>query len=68
MGSNYNIFGRTVPAYQLSMSIFALLGVGIVYATSGSKKPVAAAPPVVAESSDEEKFIFDYLKKQESSS
>lgn len=64
MGGMYNIFGRQVPAYQLSIAVFASLGLGVAYATSGKKTP-AAAPPIQAESSDEMQFITDFLKKQE---
>lgn len=67
MGSAYKIFGRQVPAYQLSMAVFGLIGAVIVTSTSGSK-PAQAKPPIAAESSDEEKFIMDYLKKAESES
>ena len=63
MSASYIIFGRKVPAYQLSMATFGLLAVGIAYAKSG--KPAAPKPPIAAESSDEEKFILDYLKKAE---
>lgn len=63
MSASYIIFGRKVPAYQLSMATFAALGLGIAYATSGPK--TAAKPQIAAESSDEEKFILDYIKKAE---
>ncbi|PRT53608.1 hypothetical protein B9G98_01228 [Wickerhamiella sorbophila] len=67
MGSAYKIFGRQVPAYQLSMATFGLIGAIVVAGTSG-KKPAEAKPPIAAESSDEEKFIMDYLKKAEAES
>lgn len=62
MSSVYVIFGRKVPAYQISMATFSALVLGVAYAKSGPKK---APAPVVAESSDEMKFIDDYLKKLE---
>lgn len=63
MSASYLIFGRKVPAYQLSMATFGVLAGTLVWATSGPKK--AAKPAIAAESSDEEKFILDYLKKVE---
>lgn len=64
MGSAYQIFGRSVPGHYLAMGTFGLIGAAAVYAKSGGA-PKEAAPQVQAESSDEEKFIFDYLKKAE---
>lgn len=63
MSASYIIFGRKVPAYQLSIATFVALGLGITYAKSGPK--AAAKPQIAAESSDEEKFILDYIKKAE---
>lgn len=64
MGSAYQIFGRSVPGHYLAMGTFGLLALGTIYAKSGGTTK-EQAPPIQAESSDEEKFIFDYLKKAE---
>ena len=63
MSQVYVIFGRKVPAYQISMATFGLLIGGVAWAKSGPKK--APAPAVQAESSEEDKFVTDYLKKLE---
>lgn len=63
MGAFYTIFGRKVPAYQLSMATIAALGLTIAYATRGDKSQ--ELPKIEASSSEEEKFILDYIKKAE---
>ena len=66
MGGYYKIFGRQVPSYQLSIATFAAMGLIAVAASSGGKKSDPTKPPINASSSEEEKFILDYLKKAES--
>lgn len=63
MSASYVIFGRKVPAYQLSVATCGALACTLLWATSGPKK--APKPVIGAQSSDEEKFIMDYLKKAE---
>lgn len=67
MTAMYTIFGRQVPAYQLSIATFATLGLGITYAKL--RAPAKELKPVInAESSEEENFILTYLKEQEANS
>ncbi|KAG5360262.1 ATP synthase subunit K [Yarrowia sp. B02] len=65
MGAAYHIFGKTVYPHQLAIgTILSVVG-GVVLATSGKKAEKPAAPAIQAGSSDEEKFIANFLKEQE---
>lgn len=63
MGASYIIFGRNVQPYQLALGTIAALGLTVSYFTGGKK--VEALPKIEASSSDEEKFILDYIRKAE---
>jgi F-type H+-transporting ATPase subunit k len=63
----YTIAGKQVGGHYLAIGWLATMVGGIVYATSGPKKPVgaAAAPPINASSSDEADFIKKFLAEQD---
>ncbi|KFG79760.1 hypothetical protein MANI_008759 [Metarhizium anisopliae] len=64
--ATYNIAGRQVGGHYLAMGILGSLFGGVYYATSGPKKPTAAAtPPINASSSDEADFIKKFMEEQE---
>lgn len=58
VAKRYRLLANRFNLVQLAMGILASLFGGAYYATSGPKKPVAAAtPPINAGSSDEADFI-----------
>ncbi|EFY93943.1 hypothetical protein J3459_007561 [Metarhizium acridum] len=64
--ATYNIAGRQVGGHYLAMGILGSLFGGAYYATSGPKKPAAAAtPPINASSPDEADFIKKFMEEQE---
>ncbi|ODV91059.1 hypothetical protein CANCADRAFT_57423 [Tortispora caseinolytica NRRL Y-17796] len=64
-GGAYHIFGRNVYPHQLSIITLATITGAIVLSTSGKKSTASPNPPLNAASSDEEKFIMEYLAKAE---
>ncbi|CEL02364.1 hypothetical protein BJX68DRAFT_248958 [Aspergillus pseudodeflectus] len=59
----YAIAGRQVGSHHLALGILSSLFGGVYLATRGSSQPKPAAPPIKAESKDEETFIQDFLKQ-----
>ncbi|KAJ0422601.1 hypothetical protein BJY00DRAFT_310972 [Aspergillus carlsbadensis] len=53
----YAIAGRQVGSHHLALGILSSLFGGVYLATRGSSQPKPAAPPIKAESKDEETFI-----------
>ncbi|KAL4803969.1 hypothetical protein BDV18DRAFT_143591 [Aspergillus unguis] len=59
----YNIAGRQIGSHHLSLGILSSLFGGVYLATRGGSPAKPAAPPIKAESKDEENFIQDFLKQ-----
>ncbi|KAL2810887.1 hypothetical protein BJX63DRAFT_433850 [Aspergillus granulosus] len=59
----YAIAGRQVGSHHLALGILSSLFGGVYLATRGGSQPKPAAPPIKAESKDEETFIQDFLKQ-----
>lgn len=61
MGSAYHILGRTVQPYQISLATLSLVAFLAVPNPFAKKQPKTL--DFAASSSDEEKFISDYVEK-----
>ncbi|KAL3460506.1 hypothetical protein BJX64DRAFT_262853 [Aspergillus heterothallicus] len=59
----YAIAGRQVGSHHLALGILSSLFGGVYLATRGGSQAKPAAPPIKAESKDEETFIQDFLKQ-----
>ncbi|KAL2796457.1 hypothetical protein BJX66DRAFT_299707 [Aspergillus keveii] len=59
----YAIAGRQIGSHHLALGILSSLFGGVYLATRGGSQPKPAAPPIKAESKDEETFIQDFLKQ-----
>ncbi|PWY64062.1 hypothetical protein BO70DRAFT_303115 [Aspergillus heteromorphus CBS 117.55] len=53
----YQIAGKQIGSHYLAMGVLGALFGGVKLATSGGGQPKQAAPPIKAESKDEEVFI-----------
>ncbi|EAW13389.1 ATP19 family protein [Aspergillus clavatus NRRL 1] len=64
MVAYYQIAGKQVGSHVLAMGVMGTLFGGIFLSTrGGGQKKQGTTPPIQASSSDEEKFIQDFLKQ-----
>ncbi|KAF8540422.1 hypothetical protein BDD12DRAFT_698912, partial [Trichophaea hybrida] len=63
MVAQFTVFGRQVGSHVLAMLTLGTTFAGSYLALSGGEKPTS--PPIQASSTDEEKFIRDFIAKAE---
>ncbi|EMG49478.1 ATP19 ATP synthase subunit K [Candida maltosa Xu316] len=61
MGASYQVFGKTVQAYQLSLATLGGAALLVVPKPWGPPKPTS--PAINAASPEEEKFVKEWLAK-----
>ncbi|PSK34112.1 hypothetical protein C1H76_1189 [Elsinoe australis] len=61
----YDLLGRKVGSHHLAIAVLGTLFGGVYIGTRGGGKKATQAPPIQAQSKDEENFIQDFLKEAE---
>jgi len=63
--ATYTIFGRQVGSHVLSIATLGATAAIATLAMGGKKAEKTQGPPIMANSSDEENFIKDFIAKAE---